>query len=143
MSDRKVLPMSERLQIIRFLIWSAGIKSTLKVVFLTEIIYGVKGSISKLVNSKRPYDFCTRMLKASNYSIKNDRSKKDVIEILSVLKDKSFIGINGLEIEIVSDFEGTVNLSYLSEPLINKIAPLAEMTDDSFLEEVIKYAKDC
>ena len=143
MSDRKVLPMSERLQIICFLIWGVGINSTLKVVFLTEIIYGAKGSICKLVNGRKTHDFCSRMLKTSNYSLKNERSKKDVIEILSMLKDKGFIGINGLKIEAVSEFCGTVNLSYLSELLAKKMAPLAEMTDDSFLEEVIKYAKDC
>lgn len=142
MNSRKVLPMSERLQVIRFLIWDVGIKSTLKLIFLTEIIYGAKGSINKLVNSRRPYDFCSRLLKTSNYSVQNERSKKDVIDILSALKNKGFITINGLDIQIVSNYENTIKLTYLPDQLPIKLTPFVDMTNESFLEEIIKYAKD-
>lgn len=142
MNSRKVLPMSERLQVIRFLIWDVGIKSSLKLIFLTEIIYGAKGSINKLVNSRKTYDFCSRLLKTSNYSVQNERSKKDVIDILSALKNKGFITINGLDIQIVSNYENTIKLTYLPDQLPIKLTPFVDMTNESFLEEIIKYAKD-
>ena len=142
MNSRKVLPMSERLQVIRFLIWDVGIKSTLKLIFLTEILYGAKGSINKLVNSRKTYDFCSRLLKTSNYSVQNERSKKDVIDILSALKNKGFITINGLDIQIVSKYENTIKLTYLPDQLPIKLTPFVDMTNESFLEEIIKYAKD-
>ncbi len=134
--------MSERLQIVCFLLWKANIKSTLKIVFLSEIIYGSKGSIVRTVNSRKAYDFCSRLLKISNYSLDNQRTKKDAIDILSKLKEKGYVQIIGTEIITLKDFDGCVLLSYLPNELVSKLAPLIEMTDESFLEEVIKYAKN-
>ena len=142
MNNRKVLPMSERLQIICFLIWKVGIRSTIKIVFLTEIIYGAKGTINRLVNSRRTYDFCLRLLKTSNYSLCNTRAKKDIIDILSMLQTKSFLNIYKTEIETISNYENIIGLIYLPEQLAIKLVPFVAMTNESFLEEVIKYAKD-
>lgn len=142
MNKRKVIPMSERLQVICFLIWNAEIRSTLKVFFLTEIIYGAKGSINKLVNSRKSYDFCARLLKASVFSLQNERSKKDITDILLMLENKGFVTINGLNLEKQNIFTNIVNLNYLSDELVLKLRPFVDMTDESFLEEVIKYAKD-
>lgn len=134
--------MSERLQIVCFLLWKARVESTTKVLFLSEIIYGAKNSVIRLVNSRRANDFCSRLLKVSNYSLENGRTKKDAVDILSKLKTKGYISIVDTSIELLKDFDGCVSLSYLPDTLFDKMKPLIEMTDESFLEEVIKYAKN-
>ncbi len=142
MNNRKVIPMSERLQILYFLMQVVGVKSILKLIFLTEIIFGAKGSIDKLANAKKMYDFCSELLKTSNFTIQNQRSKKDVIDILAMLRKKHFIAINGMDIELLSSFNKVVELNVLSDTLAKKLEPFIEMTNESFLEEIIKYAKD-
>lgn len=141
MSDRKVIPMSERLQIVYFLLWKVKIISTFKVILLCEILYCAKGSINRLVNSRKKYDFCSRLLKISNYSLENENIKNDVLDVLLVLKEKGFILVEGTKIKLLKEFDGFVLLNYLSDSLIFKLSPFINMSEESFIEEVLKYAK--
>ncbi len=139
LNNSKIYILSEKIQILSWLLKQCNISSTLKIVFLTELLYGSRDKVSDLNRYNTKNDYFGKVCKYSNIGIeKISLTINDSFICLDILKKNNIISINDNCIKILKDIRN-VDLSYLTNKTRNGIIAVNSLSDESFLDEVLKY----
>lgn len=138
-TNSKIYILSEKIQILSWLLSQCNITSTLKAIFLTELLYGSKDKVVELNRYNTKNDYFGKVCKFSNIGIeKISMVINDSIICLDILKKNNIISICDNCIKVLKDIR-TIDLSYLTDKTRNGISNVNLLSDESFLDEVLKY----
>lgn len=134
--------LSEKMQIVLFLIYKCNIDSVAKIVFLSNIIYFGQNTIISIDSTVKKYGYFNELMKGASYEIYNYNNYLDIFIILDMLKKNCYINIVKNDLLKSKQFEKFIDLPYLSNKLKKQIETISQFTDETLIDEVIKYAKN-
>ena len=139
LTNSRIYVLSEKIQILFWLLNQCYVKSALKALFLTELLYGSKEKVADLNKHNLKYDYFGKICKFSNLNIQNlSVSINDSIICLDILNSNAIVSVDKNNICVLKEIK-SIDLSYLTNKTRDGIVSVNSLSDESFLDEVLKY----
>ena len=137
MNNSNIQIISEKVQIILWLIRECDVFSTIKLSILSSILFKAKNSMTFL--SKIKNDYFAKLIKFSNISLEElSIDIKNEFICMDLLCKKNIIAINKCGVTI-NELPEIIELDYLTYKVKDGLKQIVCLTDDSFIDEVLKY----
>ncbi|MBR3891412.1 MAG: hypothetical protein IKJ30_05020 [Bacilli bacterium] len=136
---KDILQVSEKIQIILWLLKKCNITSLIKLSILSEILYASKNKIIELNRHNKKYDYLKNLLLYSGITPKKLSDGIIVaLDCISILVSSKLIKVVDEKVFDISDI-CIVDLDYLTNKTEESIKMVSKITDESFFDEVMKY----
>ena len=138
LNNNDIYRIAEKTQIISWLMVKCEIKSIIKICFLSEILFKSKHFLKKICSRKKKYSSLNDIFKYSTLSLSAFNEIEDDFIIINILKANNKIEVKDSNI-LTNDIKINFELEYLNEKLCKDLIQLNKVTDETFIDEVLKY----